>query len=283
MSIEEQSVKVTSYSSSPLGDVLDSLMDSYKQLLEATLALNVSGVPYAVCGGFAVSMWSLHHDIEEIENSQQGRPRARKPLTLVNTRDVDILVRRSDLDTVSNALSRAGFSRVSEARNPGYLRNSAYRSVSRRNLIREYVDRGIHLLFAGEKNHEDTPFENPDPTASTSFSDVFWGSDYVFRIVNLEPLLLMKLCSVSPQRVKDLLHIVELWESNAITDELVERIAFDARWFDGDHLNRFHRKFQETIDTCLQHGMRRYAMAGDQVKRQFDQLIGVPHEKWTRS
>jgi hypothetical protein len=44
---------------SPLGAAIDSLSASYKQLLDATLALNVAEVPYAICGGFAVAAWCL--------------------------------------------------------------------------------------------------------------------------------------------------------------------------------------------------------------------------------
>src|SRR3954462_3209328 len=52
-----------------------------ERLLRATAALNQAGVPYAVVGGNAVASW--------VATVDEGAVR--------NTRDVDLLVRRSDL------------------------------------------------------------------------------------------------------------------------------------------------------------------------------------------
>jgi hypothetical protein len=51
-----------------------------ERLLRATVALNQAGIPYAVVGGNAVASWAATVD--------EGAVR--------NTRDVDLLVRRSD-------------------------------------------------------------------------------------------------------------------------------------------------------------------------------------------
>jgi hypothetical protein len=64
-----------------------------ERLLRATQALNDAGVPYAVVGGNAVASW--------VATIDEGAVR--------NTRDVDILVRRSDLDVLTVALQEAGF------------------------------------------------------------------------------------------------------------------------------------------------------------------------------
>src|SRR5881396_2936375 len=64
-----------------------------ERLLRATAALNQAGVPYAVVGGNAVASW--------VATVDEGAVR--------NTRDVDLLVRRSDLPAVTAALERAGF------------------------------------------------------------------------------------------------------------------------------------------------------------------------------
>src|SRR5438093_12558214 len=66
-----------------------------ERLLRATLALNQVGVPYAVVGGNAVASW--------VATVDEGAVR--------NTRDIDLLVRRSDLPTISAALEGAGFVR----------------------------------------------------------------------------------------------------------------------------------------------------------------------------
>src|SRR6059058_2417089 len=64
-----------------------------ERLLRATAALNHAGVPYAVVGGNAVASW--------VATIDEGAVR--------NTRDVDILVRRSDLVAVTEALQKTGF------------------------------------------------------------------------------------------------------------------------------------------------------------------------------
>src|SRR3977135_1703308 len=64
-----------------------------ERLLRATAALNQIGVPYAVVGGNAVASW--------VATIDEGAVR--------NTRDVDLLVRRSDLPAVTTALEQAGF------------------------------------------------------------------------------------------------------------------------------------------------------------------------------
>src|SRR2546425_5805510 len=64
-----------------------------ERLLRATAALNQIGVPYAVVGGNAVASW--------VATVDEGAVR--------NTRDIDLLVRRSDLPEITAALEGAGF------------------------------------------------------------------------------------------------------------------------------------------------------------------------------
>ena len=64
-----------------------------ERLLRATAALENASIPYAVCGGNAVAVWVTRVDESAVRN----------------TRDVDILIRRSDLDAVKTALLAAGF------------------------------------------------------------------------------------------------------------------------------------------------------------------------------
>src|SRR5262245_64059468 len=66
-----------------------------ERLLRATAALNEAAVPYAVVGGNAVASW--------VATIDEGAVR--------NTRDIDLLVRRSDLPAITAALERAGFVR----------------------------------------------------------------------------------------------------------------------------------------------------------------------------
>ena len=64
-----------------------------ERLLRATAALNQAGVPYAVVGGNAVASW--------VATIDEGAVR--------NTRDIDLLVRRSDLPAITTTLEQAGF------------------------------------------------------------------------------------------------------------------------------------------------------------------------------
>lgn len=252
---------------SPLGNTIDSLAESYKQLLDATLALNVAEVPYAICGGFAVAAWCLYHERQLLEED----PRRAKPITLVNTRDVDILVRREDLDRIVAVMRRAGFEHYTAGSVNMFVRKSRVQT-GRRATIEVGVAEGIHLLFAGETSDRQY-LRNPQPEKSVDFSDTFWGADHTFRLLCVEELVKTKLNSVNEQRLKDLIHLVELWESEAITDEVVRNVAYDAEWFERDRIARFHKTFKETVAACAKRGLRRYAMRGEVIAEQFDNLM----------
>src|SRR5947208_11416607 len=63
------------------------------RLRRAVAALEAAGVPYAVAGGNAVAAW-----VSRVEES-----------AVRNTQDVDILIRRSDLEAAKQAMGRSGF------------------------------------------------------------------------------------------------------------------------------------------------------------------------------
>src|SRR5271169_529463 len=94
------------------------------RLLRATAALNQAGVPYAVVGGNAVASW--------VATIDEGAVR--------NTRDVDLLVRRSDLPIITAAMEKAGFV-------PGELLGVTMFRDGEEGKPSE----AVHLLFAGEK------------------------------------------------------------------------------------------------------------------------------------
>ena len=105
-----------------------------ERLLRATQALNEAGIPYAVAGGNAVASWVAAVD--------EGAVR--------NTRDVDLLVRRSDLPATLRALQRAGFV-------PGSLLVSPCFAMAKKGKPSE----AVHLLFAGEKTRPDHVLPGP--------------------------------------------------------------------------------------------------------------------------
>src|SRR5207253_2601958 len=64
-----------------------------QRLARATAALESAGVSYAVAGDNAVAAWVSRVDEAAVRN----------------TRDVDILIRRSDLEAATKAMASAGF------------------------------------------------------------------------------------------------------------------------------------------------------------------------------
>src|SRR5712691_9651691 len=63
------------------------------RLNRAVAALEAASIPYAVAGGNAVAAWVSRVDEAAVRNTQ----------------DVDILLRREDLEAATSALGKAGF------------------------------------------------------------------------------------------------------------------------------------------------------------------------------
>lgn len=148
------------------------------RLLRAAAALHAAGVPYAVVGGNAVAAWVSRADEAAVRN----------------TRDVDLLLRRTDLPAATAALEKAGF----------HYRRVA--SLGRTGALDFFLDGpegrvadAIHLVFAGER----TRAEQPEPNAL-----VEEGEDTeTFRLISLAALVRMKL---SAWYDKDRVHLRDL-------------------------------------------------------------------------
>src|SRR5882672_2463263 len=99
-----------------------------QRLLRAAAALEKSRVAYALIGGNALAAWVSRVDEAAVRNTQ----------------DVDILLRRSDLDSASAALAAAGFVR---------------RPVSGMEMFLDGPDAkardAIHVVLAAEKVRPD--------------------------------------------------------------------------------------------------------------------------------
>jgi Uncharacterised nucleotidyltransferase len=143
-----------------------------ERLLRATAALNRVGVPYAVVGGNAVASW--------VATIDEGAVR--------NTRDIDLLVRRSDLPAITAALEQAGF-----------VGGDLLDVVMFRDGAEGKPSEAVHLLFAGEKTRPDHPL--PAPEIQTVHDPAN------FRVIALEALVTMKLMS---NRDKDRTHLRDL-------------------------------------------------------------------------
>jgi hypothetical protein len=143
-----------------------------ERLLKAATALEGAGVPYAVIGGNAVAAWVARID----------------PAAVRNTADVDLLIRRPDLERAKTALEGAGFFYHETFDVPMFFDSP---TASAREAV--------HILFAGEKVQQDYLAPTPDVSESEA------GEKY--RVLNLEALLRMKLTSF---RDKDRTHIRDL-------------------------------------------------------------------------
>jgi hypothetical protein len=148
------------------------------RLEKAANALNDLDVRYAVVGGNAVAAWVSRVDAAAVRN----------------TRDVDILLRREDMDRAREALESAGFVH----RRVASLGKAAAMDVFLDGPEAKVRD-AIHILWAGEK-------AVPDAIESTPELGLTEPGDG-FALIPLQDLVRMKLISF---RDKDRMHLRDL-------------------------------------------------------------------------
>jgi len=157
-------------------DILDRMVRAVEKVRERVLrtarALEAENLPYAIIGGNAVGA--------HVAKVDEGAVR--------NTRDVDILVRREDLDSVKKAMDAVGFE---------------FAEVNGVSLFYERPNgkpsEGVHLLFAGEK------VKSHDPVPAPAMTETERGAE--FQVVSLEALVRMKLVA---NRDKDRTHVRDM-------------------------------------------------------------------------
>lgn len=168
-----------------------------ERLLRAALALERAGIPYAVAGGNAVAAWVSRVDEAAVRN----------------TRDVDILLRRADLEAAKAALAGAGFvyRRVSGLGMPGGM-----------DIFLDGPEAGVrdavHIVLAGEKVRPDNLLPAPDVTEAEDADQ--------FRLVSLPALVRMKLTSF---RDKDRTHLRDLIELGLVDAGWLARLPEELR------------------------------------------------------
>jgi hypothetical protein len=142
------------------------------RLRRVTQALNAADIPYAVIGGNAVQHW-----VAQVDES-----------VVRNTRDVDIILRRADLDRAITALAPHGF---------------IYRHARGVSMFLDGPDAkardAVHVIFAGEKVTADSLVAAPDVDRFVMMENV--------RTLPLEERVTMKLTSY---RDKDKVHIRDM-------------------------------------------------------------------------
>lgn len=152
---------------------MSSAVEKVKERLHrAARALEQANIPYAVIGGNAVAAWVAEVDEAAVRNTQ----------------DVDILIRREDLDRAKQAMAKVGFSYRHAASIDMFLDGPKAKA-------RE----AVHVLFAGEKVRAE--YLLPAPNVDEVKASVN------FQVLNLDALLRMKLTSF---RRKDQVHVMDL-------------------------------------------------------------------------
>ena len=163
-----------------------------ERLLKTCRALESAGVPYVVIGGNAVAVW--------VGSRDEGAIR--------NTKDVDILLNRSDLDLARHAMSKAGFDMT---------------EVDGITMFLDRADpmpsRGVHVVFAGEKIKPHDRYPAPSVVKGIRSSD---GVD----AIELRELLVLKLIAF---RDIDRVHIRDMIKVGLINDAVAEQIPAELR------------------------------------------------------
>jgi len=142
------------------------------RLLRSTAALEAAGVPYAVIGGNAVMAW--------VEQADEAAVRF--------TQDVDLVLRRDDLERAKTALEKAGFVHRRSAGIEMFLDGPGAKARD-----------AVHVIFSGEKVRPEYVAPVPDVAESVSFKS--------FRVLSLEAVVKMKLTS---NRDKDRMHVRDM-------------------------------------------------------------------------
>jgi len=143
-----------------------------ERLTRTVAALEAAAIPYAVAGDQAVAAWVARVDEAAVRNAP----------------DVDILLRRDDLERAKQAMAAAGF---------------VYRHVKGIDLFLDGPDAdprdAVKIVFAAEKVRPEYSLAAPDVSDSVP--------DPAFRLLALEALVRMKLTSF---RLKDQVHIQDM-------------------------------------------------------------------------
>ena len=151
-----------------------------ERLLRAANALDLAGVAYAIIGGNAIAAWVTQVDESAVRNTQ----------------DVDVLLRRGDLEKAKAALEPIGF---------------IFRHVRGIDMFLDGPDAkardAVHIVFANEKVREHELLPSPDVTDSVRADR--------FQVLTLEALVQIKLTAF---RDKDRVHLRDLIDVELIDE-----------------------------------------------------------------
>jgi hypothetical protein len=163
-----------------------------RRLRQVTAALDAAGIRYAVVGGNAVALWVAKAD----------------PAATRTTKDVDLLVRRDDLDRISEVMRGLGFE--SQDLRPLVLFIDP-EEPSRKSEV--------HLVWAGEKVRPSYAHPTPLVTEAVRDTEGFW-------VLDLPALLRMKLTSM---RDVDRVHVADLIRVGMVDHGVRDALPSDLR------------------------------------------------------
>jgi hypothetical protein len=173
-----------------LWERMDRAVEKIRERLEkATRALEAAGIPYAIIGGNAVRAWVAQADEAAVRT----------------TRDVDLLIRRSDLPAVKTALEAVGF---------------VYRHVKSIDMFLDGPEAkardAVHILFAGEKVTGGDLYAAPEIEEAEVIEQ--------HMTLKLESLVRMKLIAF---RDKDRMHLRDMLDVELIDPTWCSRLPPD--------------------------------------------------------
>jgi hypothetical protein len=166
-----------------LVEILDKVTDMF----------TAQGILYELIGGMAVAA-----QIEQVDRDQ-----------VMLTKDVDIMIRRCDLERVKEAAPRHGF----------HFRHTAGLDMLLYGEEKKAI-RGVHLIFSGEKIKPD---QAPNPPLAPERITVY-GKE--ISIVPVADLVRMKLNSY---RLRDQVHIQAMDAVGLITREVEQALPIELR------------------------------------------------------
>lgn len=149
-----------------------------ERMRRAAAALEQAGIPYAIAGGNAVAAW-----VSEVDEAAAR-----------NTQDVDVVLRRADLERAKQALAAAGFVDRHSSGIDMFVDGPSAKARD-----------AVLVVFAGEKVRKEYTQPAPDVDEAKVTPTC--------KVLDLNALVRMKLTSY---RRKDQVHILDLIEVGLI-------------------------------------------------------------------
>jgi hypothetical protein len=169
---------------------MERAVQKVQERLERTAAtLEQAGVPYAIIGGNAVRAWVAQADEAAVRT----------------TRDVDILLRRSDWPAALAAMEAAGFVHRRVGPIDMFLDGPGAKARD-----------AVHVLFAGEKVRPDDPVPAPDVSEAEEIQH--------HRTLRLDALVRMKLTAF---RDKDRMHLRDMIDVELLDESWCARLPVE--------------------------------------------------------